>query len=180
MTRNRTRVRYHNILFSKINPSECHCTWIFRIWCSTYRSPIATNSDYSNGVEVNFYSPFNEAMKTSHPLAQNPKFVGNYSNPLFIPQNPTTIQVDYYCSNVLNYIRTCIQGPDIVTYCNTGGLLCEENYEPYLLNDVWVQCNSTSVNLCPERYYCPNANSMIECPKGHFCREGKIWIENYF
>ena len=113
-------------------------------------------------------------MKTSHPLAQNPKFVGNYSNPLFIPQNPTTIQVDYYCSNVLNYIRTCIQGPDIVTYCNTGGLLCEENYEPYLLNDVWVQCNSTSVNLCPERYYCPNANSMIECPKGHFCREGKI------
>ena len=107
-------------------------------------------------------------------LLQKPKYFGNYSNPLLIPQNPTTVQVDYYCSNVLKYIRTCIQGPDIITYCNTGGLLCEENHEPYLLNDVWVQCNQTSVNLCPERYYCPNANTMIGCPRGHFCREGKL------
>ena len=115
-------------------------------------------------------------MESHRQLVQKPIFVGNYSNPLLIPQNPTTVQVNYYCSNVLNYIRTCIQGPDIITYCNTGGLLCEVNHEPYLLNDIWVQCNTTSVNLCPERYYCPNANTMIGCPKGHFCREGKFSV----
>lgn len=115
-------------------------------------------------------------MESHRQMVQKPIFVGNYSNPLLIPQNPTTVQVNYYCSNVLNYIRTCIQGPDIITYCNTGGLLCEVNHEPYLLNDIWVQCNTTSVNLCPERYYCPNANTMIGCPKGHFCREGRFSV----
>ena len=90
-----------------------------------------------------------------------------------IPQNPTVNQFNTYCSNMLEYMSTCIQGPDVITYCNTPGLYCIDNHSPYLLNDVEVQCNATIIDLCPERHYCPDARTMIECPRGHFCREGK-------
>jgi ABC-type multidrug transport system ATPase subunit len=89
-----------------------------------------------------------------------------------IPQNPTVNQFNTYCSNMLEYMSTCIQGPDIIKYCNTPGLYCIDNHSPYLLNGVEVQCNATTIDLCPERHYCPDARTMIECPKGHFCREG--------
>ena len=75
---------------------------------------------------------------------------------------------------MLEYMSTCIRGPDIITYCNTPGLYCIDNHAPYLLNDVEVQCNATIIDLCPERYYCPDARTMIDCPRGHFCREGTL------
>lgn len=96
----------------------------------------------------------------------------NHSGVVKIPQNPTVNQFNTYCSNMLEYMSTCIQGPDVITYCNTPGLYCIDNHAPYLLNDVEVQCNATTIDLCPERHYCPNARTMIECPRGHFCREG--------
>lgn len=105
------------------------------------------------------------------------------SGVISIPQNPTTTQFTTYCSNMLTYMNTCIQGPDVITYCQTGGMYCQDNHAPYLLNDVEVQCNATIVNLCPERYYCPDPYTMIGCPKGHFCREGASTIKpilNFF
>jgi ABC-type multidrug transport system ATPase subunit len=89
-----------------------------------------------------------------------------------IPQNPTVNQFNTYCSNMLEYMSTCIQGPDVIKYCNTPGLYCIDNHSPYLLNGVAVQCNATTIDLCPERHYCPDARTIIECPRGHFCREG--------
>ena len=89
-----------------------------------------------------------------------------------LPNNPTTSQFEIYCLNVLTYLSTCVNGPDIVKYCHTQGLYCIDNSGPYNLNNVEVQCNATIVSLCPERYYCPDPYTQIACPRGHFCREG--------
>ena len=89
-----------------------------------------------------------------------------------LPNNPTTSQFEKYCLNVLTYLSTCVNGPDIVKYCHTQGLYCIDNSGPYNLNNVEVQCNATIVSLCPERYYCPDPYTQIACPRGHFCREG--------
>ena len=90
-----------------------------------------------------------------------------------VPKDPTATQFEAYCQNVLVYLSTCINGPDIIKYCHTEGLYCTDNSGPYNLNNVQVQCNATVVSLCPERYYCPNPYTKIACPRGHFCREGQ-------
>lgn len=97
----------------------------------------------------------------------------DWNNPTLL-NNPNAGKFTTYCENVLVYMATCIEGPQIADYCSTKGLYCVDNSGPYNLNNVVVQCNATTVTLCPERYYCPNPYTMIGCPKGHYCREGKI------
>ena len=96
----------------------------------------------------------------------------NNNQGIYLVNNPSSEQFTAYCTNVLTYMSTCIRGPDVATYCSTGGLYCVDSSGPYDLNNVQVQCNATTVTLCPERYYCPNPYTQIGCPKGHYCREG--------
>lgn len=91
-------------------------------------------------------------------------------------RNPTMIEFSQYCTTMLDYMSTCIRGPEIITYCSTGGLYCEDDNTPVKINDNLVKCNATTVSLCPERYYCPDARTMIGCPTGHFCREGELTV----
>ena len=99
---------------------------------------------------------------------------GSSPGGIFLSNNPNSQEFTTYCQNVLNYMSTCIRGPDVATYCSTGGLYCVDSSGLYDLNNVQVQCNATTVTLCPERYYCPDPYTQIACPIGHYCREGII------